>query len=144
MINRLGLGLLFACSYLCMLAVPCNAQVYVVGSPVYGPPAWGVNSASVIVQRPIVAPGVVVGAGHAEGISVGYAPYATFRPVVSATYVAPAPVVTYRPATPYATYSVPYTVPYTVPYIGARPVVVHPKVYVPGQPVRNVVRAVTP
>lgn len=128
---RILLSVFLAGSCLSMLADQCNAQVYIVGSPVYGGP--------VIVQRPIVAQPLVVSAGYAESYAVGYAPYATYRPVVPTTYVVPAPVepvVTYRPVSPYATYSIPYAV--------ARPVVVRPKVYVPGQPVRNAVRAVTP
>jgi hypothetical protein len=71
-------------------------------------------------------------------------------PVVSTSVVtAPvvsAPVVTYRPVI--SSYSVPYAAPYTAgyaaPYVAARPVIVSPKYYVPGQPVRNALRAVTP
>ena len=72
-----------------------------------------------------------------------YAP-AVSTPVVPApatTYYAPAatPVTTYAPAavTPVTTYS-------AVPVVYARPVVVRTKVYIPGQPIRNMLRAITP
>jgi hypothetical protein len=64
-----------------------------------------------------------------------YAPpvYAYPRPVVvAAPYLVASPVV-----------AAPVVVPVPAP-VYVRPVVVHPKFYVPGQPVRNVFRAVTP
>ncbi len=57
-----------------------------------------------------------------------------FAPPVVA-YPAPAPVVVYRPGV--------YVAPAPV-YYPARQVLIRPKVYVRGQPVRNVLRAVTP
>jgi|WetSurMetagenome_2_1015567.scaffolds.fasta_scaffold796202_1 hypothetical protein len=66
--------------------------------------------------------------------------YAYPAPVVAA----PAPYVAYMPvATPVVTY---YGSPVVAPvpvYVG-RPAVVRSKVYYPGQPVRNVVKAVVP
>ena len=134
---RAAIGLLVAGCWLSFVADRCEAQVYVVGSPAFGPafgPGVGfAGGPTIVVQRPLVAPPVVVHSGYASGYTSGYGAY---QPVVPSTYVAQAPVVAYRPVVPYTTYS--------VPYVAARPVVVHPKVYVPGQPVRNVVRAVTP
>ncbi len=60
-----------------------------------------------------------------------YAPYAP-APVPMVSYYAPAPVYAYPPAVVYARPVV------VVP----RPVVIVPRVYVPGQPVRNELRAV--
>lgn len=63
-------------------------------------------------------------------------PYGVYGPPVPyAAYYAPAPVMVYRPYPAY--------VPAPV-YYGPGAVVVRPKVYVRGQPVRNVLRAVTP
>jgi hypothetical protein len=77
-----------------------------------------------------------------------YAPaapsYTTYyAPTVS--YYAPAPHVTYyAPATPYVTYAAPVVQPYVSYYAAPGWTVVRtPRLYVPGQPVRNVLRAVT-
>jgi hypothetical protein len=93
---------------------------------------------------------------------VGYMPAA---PAVS--YYAPAPVATYYSPVIATAYYAPQTVYYSAPapyYVAApvfapapavvapvavapvyaRPVIVRTKIYVPGQPVRNVLRAVTP
>ena len=85
-------------------------------------------------------------------VASGYATY--YAP--STAYYAPAPYVSYytppvsyasyyAPAAPYATYYAPAVVPYRAYYgvpgwsaFGA------PRLYMPGQPVRNVLRAVTP
>ena len=95
-------------------------------------------------------------------LAQGYAVYMPAGPVPVAAYYAPPPVVSYGPVVATSYYApAPYYVPSPVmtPYyvasplpvgpvvVGpayARPVVVHPKIYVPGQPVRNVLRAVTP
>ena len=115
-----------------------------------------------VVSTPVVvqpAP-VVVGSTYTAGYSSSYvAPtysslspvvttspvittstYSTLSPVVSSAVVTPAPVVTAAPVVSYR----PVVTSYTVPYVAARPVVVSPKVYVPGEPVRNFFRAVTP
>jgi hypothetical protein len=65
---------------------------------------------------------------------VAVTPHVAYRPsvVVSAPAIAPATVV-YRPA-----------VVYRPVVVAPAPVVVRPKVYVLGQPVRNVIRAVLP
>ena len=70
-------------------------------------------------------------------------PVTTYAPVVQrpvTTYYAP-PV-----ATPVTTYYAPAVtaVPVATPVVAARPVVVRTKVYIPGQPVRNILRAITP
>jgi hypothetical protein len=90
-----------------------------------------------------VAP-VPVTAYYAPVPTVAYAqvPAITYAPVATTAYYAPAPYYVAPPVvTPYYVAS-PVAVPVAPVY--GRPVVVHPKVYVPGQPVRNVVRAVTP
>jgi hypothetical protein len=93
--------------------------------------------------------------------------YVAYMPVAApaVAYYAPAPVVAYSPVVATA-YYVPQTVYYSAPvpvvvaapvaapqYVAppvavapvyGRPVVVRPKVYVVGEPVRNVIRAVTP
>jgi len=95
----------------------------------------------------------------------GYGAYLPVGPTPVVTYYAPAPMVNngpvvttsyYAPTPYYAAAPVPYYVasPVVAPYYAAspvafapiygRPVIVYPRIYVPGQPVRNVLRAVTP
>jgi hypothetical protein len=72
---------------------------------------------------------------------------AYYPPVYAApapVYAVPAPVVVARPYLVAAPVVSPLPVAVPAPVYYGRPVVVHPKVYVPGQPVRNVLRAVTP
>jgi hypothetical protein len=77
-------------------------------------------------------------------VVVHHAPVAmTVAPVVVTQY-APT-VVNYVPAAPTVVYQpIVTTVPAPVYVPVGRPVIVRPKVYVPGQPVRNVFRAITP
>jgi hypothetical protein len=108
--------------------------------------------------------------GYVTYMPVGPAPVAAYYapapvlgvgPVVATSYYAPAPYYAAAPAPYYAAAPVPYyaAAPVVPPYYAAapvavaplavapvygRPVIVHPKVYIPGQPVRNVLRAVTP
>jgi hypothetical protein len=111
---------------------------------------------------------LAVASGAGAQTYIGYMPAA---PVPAVSYYSPAPVVGYGPVvatsyyapqTVYYSAPAPYYVaapvatPYYVasPYVPApvamapvyygRPVIVRPKVYIPGQPVRNVFRAVTP
>jgi len=82
------------------------------------------------------------------------APVMSYSPVVTASYYMPQTVYYAAPASYYV--ASPVVAPYYVasPYVPAtvavaplyygRPVVVRPKVYVAGEPVRNVLRAVTP
>lgn len=58
-------------------------------------------------------------------------------------YYYPAPRIAYRPviAAPTVVGYAPAAVPAVV---AARPIIVRPKIYVPGQPIRNVFRAITP
>ena len=98
-------------------------------------------------------------------LAQGYVTFIPVGPVPVTTYYAPAPVVSYgpvattwyyAPAPYYAAAPAPYYVaaPVVTPYYVARPVavapvygsavIVRPKVYVVGQPVRNLLRAVTP
>jgi hypothetical protein len=77
--------------------------------------------------------------GWYVGPPAGYYAYYPAPLVAPAPYVAYSPVVTYSPA-----WAGPVVAPAPV-WIG-RPVVVGPagRVYVPGRPVRNVIRAVVP
>jgi hypothetical protein len=95
----------------------------------------------------------------------GYATFVPAGPAPAVAYYGPAPVVPYGPVVSTAYYApAPYYVaaPVVVPrryYVAApvvaapvvvapayygRPVIVRPKIYIPGEPVRNVLRAVTP
>lgn len=68
-----------------------------------------------------------------------------YRPAPVVTTYRPAPVVPYRPAPVVTTYRPVYPTVVTAPaVVTARPVIVDTDVYVPGQPVRNVLRAITP
>jgi hypothetical protein len=80
-------------------------------------------------------------------------PVAAYSPVVATAYYAP-PAAYYPAPVPYYAAS-PVVAPVPAPYYAAAPVavapvyygpavVVRPKVYVRGEPVRNVLRAVTP
>jgi hypothetical protein len=105
---------------------------------VYRPVAVPVVSTQAVTYRPVVVQRPVVVSG---------APVTVYRPVVPASAVT-----VYRPAMASAVtvYSpvvaAPATVVATTPAVvtAARPIVVRTKVYVPGQPIRNVLRAVTP
>jgi hypothetical protein len=92
----------------------------------------GVASAQVVVHNPVVT-----------AATVTYAPVVTtYSPVVTAapTVVFTPPVVMYsRVVTTYAPVVTTYT-----PVVAARRVLIRPKVYVAGQPVRNFFRAITP
>ena len=65
------------------------------------------------------------------------APVTSYYAPTTTYYSSSVPVTTYYGSTATSYYS-----PYTTYY--AQPVIVSPKVYIPGQPVRNAVRAVTP
>jgi len=68
-----------------------------------------------------------------------YPPPVVAAPQVAYSPVLPAPQVMYAPVAP-----APILAPAPVPYWYGRPVVVRSKVYLPGRPVRNVVRFVVP
>ena len=75
----------------------------------------------------------------------GAAPVVNYGPVVATSYYAPAPYYVAAPVvTPYYVASPVVVGPYAVGPVYGRPVIVRPKIYVPGQPVRNVLRAATP
>ncbi len=110
----------------------CVGQgVVLIGPPVF-PPLGG---QAIVVARPIVPAVFPVP-------MVTTSAYSSYRaivpPVATATYYSPSPVVHYRPRPVYSSYYAP-----VVPRL-APTAVVRPKVYIPGQPVRNVLRAVTP
>ncbi len=92
---------------------------------------------------------VSAGCGPVAGCTprVGCPPVVTYVPVASRQVVpsvAYMPVVARYPAPLYTTYS-PVAGGYPVPATAAGPKVwVHPKVYVEGQPIRNLLRAITP
>jgi hypothetical protein len=90
---------------------------------------------------------------HVRPVYYGAAYTAAYAPAyVRPAYYAAAPVVrpvyapVYTPTVSYATAFAPAPVPaYAAPaYAGGPQVWVHPKVYVQGEPVRNLIRAITP
>lgn len=88
----------------------------------YLPPVEPVPT-PVVVYRPVTAPVVV---------SPVVTPVVVYRPVVS-----PAPVVVYRPV-------VASEVVAAVPVVGGRPAIIRTKVYYPGEPIRNLLKALAP
>ncbi|MBX3411082.1 MAG: hypothetical protein KF708_00080 [Pirellulales bacterium] len=76
-----------------------------------------------VVQSPVVVPTTTFFAPQ---------PTVTFLPPQPVTVMSPAPTMVFRPA--------PVVVSPAPVFVG-RPVVVRPRVFVPGQPVRNVLRA---
>ena len=71
----------------------------------------------------------------------------TYAPITAAPILSARPVAAYRPALPLyrqpiVTYGAPVTTGDAVPV--ARPALISPKVYYPGQPIRNMLRAITP
>lgn len=107
----------------------------VVVAPVYTPLVGPVYSSQTVYYAP------------AAPVAVAPAPVVTYRPTIVS---APAPVIAYSPvAPPVVAYSpvapAPVAVaPAPVVYTVGRPVVVSTKVYVPGQPIRNFFKAITP
>lgn len=106
------------------LAAPTQAQVFI-----YGPPALGPRLAPVVPVVVMPRPYPVVTAYRLPGYVAPAAAYSAYRPVVAPPVYAPVGVVT---------------------TVRARPVVVGPGIgglpntYVPGQPVRNVLRFAVP
>ncbi len=147
-----ALAALFVASTFLIVTPLVSAQIVGAYYPVeVGPPPTVVVGESYVVHRPVIIysqvvespmvtayrPSVVVGLiyGSPRTVYRVYAPQVvtyrpvitTYRPVVTTNH----PVVTtYRPVGPTVVYP--------------RTVVVRPKVYVRGQPVRNVLRAITP
>lgn len=76
---------------------------------------------------------------HRPVAPVASPPRVVHRPVAPA--VSP-PVVVHRPVAPAV--SPPVAVYQPVPVVPAAPVFVRPRVFVPGQPIRNVLRAIVP
>ncbi len=140
--------------------VPATAYSQVVSQPTttyYAPqavtvarpmvqPATTYAPAPVVSYRPITSASIgapVVTYRPAAPVYAAQAPVVAYRPVAQAV-AAPAPYISYRPAANY-TYASPVATSYGyAPVVAARPVIVSPKVYYPGQPVRNVLRAITP
>ena len=96
-----------------------------------------VYSPVVTAYSPVLIPSVPVVASYAPTIVAP--PVVTYYQAAPADYetiVTPAPtIVGYAPAVP----------SYAVPVVVGRPdIIVRPKVYVRGQPVRNIFRAITP
>jgi len=100
-------------------------------APTYVPPSYTVANypASAVAYRPVLTPYVQPAVAYQPYVAY-QRPYVVYSPVVAAGYNAPV-------------YSTPvYTAPVAAP---AGPKVwVHPKVYVEGQPIRNLLRAITP
>jgi hypothetical protein len=103
----------------------------------------------------VLSGSAAVYAGHHVYVPVvPVAPYVAYAPPVA--YYAPAPYVAYYPPAavyppvaayppPYATYAPVVVPPAPVQYVvPGRNIYGGPRLYVPGEPVRNAVRAVTP
>lgn len=110
---------------LCVAPSVASGQVVVVGPHVVYSPVVPAYPQVVVSVPPVVA-------HYAPVVEYGTAPAVAYEPVIPP----PPPVVVYRP--PVVAYRVPVVVG-----VGPR-VVVRPKVYVAGQPVRNIIRAITP
>lgn len=94
--------------------------------PVAAGPVVSVAPAPVVVYRPVVAAPVV-----APLVS----PVVVYRPVVPV--IAPAPTVVYRPVGPAEVLA-------PAPMVVGPPAVIRTKVYYPGEPIRNLLKAITP
>lgn len=117
----------------------------------YGIPAQPAYSAAVVGSIPATAYQTVVPVAPYTALRPAAAAAIPASPVIGSVVALPvAPIVSYRPVAPTVTAAVSVArVPvaarpaYVAPIYRA-PVVVRPKVYVPGQPVRNTLRAITP
>ncbi|GAA5505787.1 hypothetical protein [Novipirellula caenicola] len=118
------------------------AQDVILYRPVVQPVA-----ATPVVTAPVVsAPVVVARPAYTSGYAVPVAPSVTAPVVVQrpTLYDTPsvAPVVSYSPAVPAS--SAAYVAPVAPAPVAVSPVVVRPKVYVPGRPIYNFFQAITP
>jgi len=130
------------------LAASAHAQ-YIVGTPVttYYAPAAPVVAPAPVVAAPVAAPVVAAPIVYRRPITTYYAP----APVVT-SYYTPAPVVTsyYAPTVAAPVAAPVVAAPVATPYVVGRPVVLGRsawgtrQVYMPGQPILNTLRAVTP
>ena len=120
----------------CWIALVATAAICLANSDVVAqtvvvmrPPARVVHSPVIPAYGPVVV--------HSSPVVTTYSHVITAPPVVTYHPVIPArAVVRYRPAI--TVYSVPGVI------ARGRQVIVRPKVYVRGQPVRNILRAITP
>lgn len=112
-----------------LVATQASAQAYVGYMP--AAPAVAYYAAPVASYGPVVAASPVVATAY-------YAPQPVYYP-------APAPYYVARPvATPYYVAAPVVAPPVAVAPVYGPAVIVRPKVYVRGEPVRNVLRAITP
>ena len=129
----------------CNLA-PVSASVAPSYTADYAPAAVGYAPSSYVSYYTPPAAPVSYVSYYAPTAPVSYVSYYAPPAVAAVPYVS-----NYPPAVPYSTYYTPYTAyapvvaPYSA-YYGVAGVSVYgtPRVYVPGEPVRNVLRAVTP
>jgi len=132
----LAAGFCVAC-----IASQASAQSVIVYRPIAPAP---VVAAPVVVQRPVFAP---VAPSH-----VTRRPMVTsFRPAPVSAYsrVVPSvsaysPVTAYAPVVPSVTAYSPVGPNTVAAPVAAPPVIVRPKVYIPGRPLRNLLQAITP
>lgn len=125
--------------------VAAMAVVLLAGSTAFGQQAY-------VVMMPVAqAAPIPVATYYQPAAPVAYyAPTPVASPVVAVPqqYYVASPVVAvprrYYVASPVVAPAPMASAVVVPPSAYGRPVVVHPKVYVPGQPVRNVLRAVTP
>ncbi len=135
-----------AVAALLLSASAVHAQCNCGASPVYAPAAPAPSYSTYYAPAAVdYTPAPYVSYYAAPAAPVSYVSY--YAP--PAAYAAPVSYVSYyAPATPYATYYAPpaVAVPYRAYYYGVPGWSVYgtPRVYVPGEPVRNTLRAVTP
>ena len=104
------------------------------------PPVTYYQPAPVVAAYP---PAPAVAAYPVAPPTYYYAPApVAIQPVVPTGYTVASPVLA-PPMLP-APVVAPLPAPFYATSINGRPVIVHPKVYVPGEPIRNVLRAITP
>ena len=133
---------------LCCLAATASAQVVVSPYVTYYAPApaavgYGTVSTGLVTSYyPTASVAAPVAVPYTSYYAPVAAPYTSYYAPAASPYVAYSPVV--APA-PYVTYSPTVMTSYYGPaVVPTYPVVVRTKVYVPGEPVRNFFRAITP
>ena len=118
-------------SVVLLVSVLMADQVKAQGYVVYSPPVFAPVAQTPVMTVPVVQPSFAPASG-----------FVAARPVLPPTNPwAPAPVMVARPVLAPA---VPAPVFGTVVPVAAPPVVLSPKVYVPGRPVRNFFEAIRP
>lgn len=142
---RHGIGFLLAVVGLGTLAGGTSQAQVIVSSPVVYETYRPVVTYSPVVTESVASYSVV---GAPMTSQAAFRPAITYysAPVATTTYYAPTTTY-YVPTTTYYTPTTTYYAPTTTYYaarVATPSVIVSPKVYVRGQPIRNILRAITP